>query len=267
MFSIVVYVFAIIGFAMVGGFFAVKWGLTNEPGVIDNQRESFMKAGSDSADLKTVPDWAMGEEWQTFVAAVIKDKKELDKAGSAADITPRLLVAQLAVEQLRLFHTNREIFKKIFEPLKILGNQSQFSWGIMGIKRETAVQIENNLKNENSDFYPGKKYEKLLDFATADKEAERFKRLTDEEDHYWTYLYGALYLKEIAVEWEKAGYDIKNRPEILSTLFNIGFERSKPNGNPSSGGALIEIRGKAYSFGALADDFYRSNELREYFPI
>ena len=136
----------------------------------------------------------------------------------------------------------------------------------MGIKQETAVAIENNLKSTSSPFYIGPSYERLLDFDATDTDSERFARLTDDKSRYYSYLYAGLYLKEIMTQWKVAGYDISNRPDILSTLFNIGFEHSKPNADPEVGGAEIDIGANKYSFGGLAGEFYNSNELTEQFP-
>jgi hypothetical protein len=44
-FQIAVYIFAIIGFVLVAGFFAVRFGLTNTKGIIDIQSEEFRKLG------------------------------------------------------------------------------------------------------------------------------------------------------------------------------------------------------------------------------
>ena len=176
-----------------------------------------------------------------------------------------MIVAPLVVEQLRLFTSEREIFKQIFSPLKILGNQSQFSWGVMGIKQDTAKQIEENLKDKKSVWYLGKEFEHILDFKTDDHDNERFERLTDEHDRYYSYLYGALCIKQIMKQWSNAGFNIDNRPEIIATLYNIGFENSKPKRDPQSGGAKIEINGGQYSFGSLAQEFYNSDELIEEF--
>jgi hypothetical protein len=69
------------------------------------------------------------------------------------------------------------------------------------------------------------------------------------------------------VQWEKAGYPIDDRPEILATLFNVGFPNSKPKPNPMVGGAEILVHEKPYTFGAIAYDFYYSGELYELFPF
>ena len=274
-FTYIVYFFALIGLFLTLGYFAVKFGLTNEKGVIDAQREAFLKRGElvkkqtvkvETSTKISSKTWKDLEEWFVIKEALTKDVEVINRASAMADISPRLLVAQVVVEQLRLFTTNREIFKSFFAPLKVLGNQTQFSWGIVGIKQETAIQVEENLTNPTSPFYLGAQYEHLLDFSTSNHDEERFMRITDEEDRYYAYLYAALHLKELLVQWKNAGYDISNKPEIVSTLFNIGFAHSKPNANPKSGGASIPIEGTEYSFGSLAKAFYDSSELLSTFP-
>jgi hypothetical protein len=41
-FNVIVYVFAAIGLFLVAGYFAIQSGLTNEKGIIDNQRAAFL---------------------------------------------------------------------------------------------------------------------------------------------------------------------------------------------------------------------------------
>lgn len=274
LFRSVIYFFALIGFILTSGFFAIKFGITNEWGTIDEQREAFLKSGymetnvvwaSTTPVQKKLP-WEATEEWQTIEEALRKDEHVIKEAAKQAGVNPRLIVAQVAVEQLRLFTTNRELFKTVFAPLKILGVQSQFSWGVIGIKEETAIQVENYLKDQSSPFYLGKEYEHLLDFKTENHGEERFMRIIDEDNRHYSYLYAGLHLKQLEIQWKNAGHNISNRPEILSTLFNIGFKYSKPNMNPKSGGALITIEGTGYSFGSLAGEFYHSNELVDIFP-
>ncbi len=262
-FFILVYIFAVIGFVLTAGFFAVKFHLTNSGGVIDLQNELFRSGKArPSLDLE----WAKTEEWSTLKAATIKDTAVIKKVSDLTGVNGRLIIAQLTAEQLRLFTSEREVFKQIFAPLKILGSQSQFSWGIMGLKQDTAKQIENNLKDNASPYYLGKEYEHLLDFKTDNPDEERFLRIIDEHDHYYAYLYTALYLKQIMAQWKNAGFDISDRPEILSTLYNIGFAHSKPNASPSVGGAEIDVNGHVYSFGSLAYYFYYSDEMLDAFP-
>lgn len=80
-------------------------------------------------------------------------------------------------------------------------------------------------------------------------------------------MYAAIFLKQMKLQWEKAGFPIADRPEILATLFNVGFPQSVPKSNPRVGGSTIKVNEKEYSFGALAYQFYYSGELHELFPL
>jgi len=265
-FTIFLYGFAIIGFGLVVGFFAVKFGLTNTRGIIDNQNDAFYKNNLPTQNqIETT--WANTEEWKTFKAAIVKDKDTLSKVELKTGVPARMIISVLAVEQLRLFTSEREFYKQAFSPLKILGTQTQFSWGVMGIKPDTAKQIENNLASSTSPYYLGKDFEHTLDFTSAtDTDQERFSRITDEHNRYYAYLYGALYIKEIEQAWKNSGNSIDNKPEIIGTLYNIGFGHSEPKANPQVGGAEIEVGGIKYSFGGLTYNIYRSNELLDLFP-
>lgn len=211
--------------------------------------------------------WQASEEWLALKPAIVKDSQDIIKASEKAGIKPRLMVSMLVVEQLRLFNSEREVFKQVFQPLKILGNQSQFSWGVMGLKEETAKEVEVHLVDRNSPYYLGAEKENLLKFSRGDSASERFERLVDEHEHYYSYLYASLLIKQLTAQWEKAGFAINDRPEIIATLFNLGFSKSTPKANPQVGGAEIEIGGRKYTFGSLAYEFYYSGELAEEFPL
>jgi hypothetical protein len=274
--SVIVYIFAIIGFVLVAGYFAIKFGLTNEKGIIDEQRDAFFGSKpSASAILSTITaepayigPWQQSEEWNTMETAIRKDQAVIQRAADDSGVPARLITANLVAEQLRLFFTEREAYKKWFYPLKILGPQSQFSWGVMGMKEDTAIHVEENLRNPDSPYYPGAQFEHLLDFppGTTDIPEARFTRMTDQHDHYWSYLYAGLYLKEVEAQWAKAGHPISSRVDLLSTLYNIGFAHSSPNANPQVGGAAITLSDGTRSFGALAKEFYDSTLLSDIFP-
>lgn len=276
-FRLAIATFAVIGFVLTGGYFAIKFGLTNTKGIIDDRFIANPKTSTPQPHQATSSDaWQKSEEWQVLKEATIKDKILINQVASLVGISPRLLAAQMIVEQLRLFTSEREVYKQIFAPLKILGNQSQFSWGVVGIKEDTAKKVEANLKDKTSPFYLGPRFENILDYPTSSTtlttsniDAERFNRIANTNsgrDHYYAYLYAALYLKQIETQWQKAGFPIADRPEILSTLYNIGFIHSKPNSAPQAGGAEIEVGGTKYSFGGLAYEFYWSDELVNEFP-
>lgn len=216
---------------------------------------------------KSVFEWMNINEWQDFKIAVAKDKHLIDSAAFMTGVEPRLIVAVLVGEQIRLFNSSREAYKKWIGPLKILSVETTFSLGVTGIKPHTAQTIEKHLKDSNTVFYLGSKYENLLDFKTSNHSQERFDRLTSYKNHYYSYLYAAINIKQLMLQWERTGFDISERPEILATLFNIGFDASVPKETPMVGGSGIDIKGKKYTFGAIAYEFYYSGELYELFPF
>ena len=208
-FSILI-IFALIGAGFIGIYFAVKWGFTNTSGIIDTQRDAFIKSGEESTINSTTTTtsvasmatstqyWQTTPEWAIVKSAVIKDRGVINRAALTAGVSPRLIISELIVEQLRLFFSDGESYKKFFEPLKILGSQTQFSWGVMGTKPETAVIIEAHLKDQSSPFYLGPEYEHLLDFHTTNVEQERFVLMTDQHHHFGSYLYAGLYSRLIS---------------------------------------------------------------------
>lgn len=223
-----------------------------------------------SFSRKSVFEWMNIAEWSDFKIAVVKDKKLIDSAAGLTGVEPRLIVSCLVGEQIRLFNSNREAYKKWIGPLKILSVETQFSYGVTGIKEHTAKTIESYLKQPESEYYLGKQYEVLLDFQAKDSAAinkERMDRLTSYKNHFYSYLYAAVFLKQVKMQWEKAGYPIDHRPEILATLFNVGFPQSKPKKEPRVGGSTIQIKDNSYTFGAIAYQFYYSGELFDQFPI
>ena len=143
----------------------------------------------------------------------------------------------------------------------------QFLHQLYRMKIETAQEIENNLKNTWSPFYLGPNNENIFDYGNTDPDTERLTRLTDDKNHYYSYFYTAIFLKEIMHQWQQAGYDIKYRPEVLATLFNLGFAKSVPKSTPEVGGSTITINDRDYTFGGLAYEFYYSGELSDVFPF
>jgi len=210
--------------------------------------------------------FASSTEWGFFKNGVVKDIDIIKKVEKETGIKSRILVSQLLAEQLRLFYSDRAWFEKMISPAKVLASMTKFSWGVLGIKEDTAAAVETNLKNKNSVFYPGPEYENMLNFNTTGISQERFKRITNYRDHYYGYLYAALFNKEVIAQWQKSGVDISNNPGVLATLYNIGFVHSVPKVDPQMGGAELNISGNRYSFGRLAYEFYYSGELLDEFP-
>lgn len=211
--------------------------------------------------------WMNDSAWPALKAAVIKDTAVIYEAARLTGVEPRLIVGCLIGEQVRLFNSKREMYKRYLGPMKVLSVQSQFSLGVNGIKDFTAMQVERNLINDTSIYYMGKQYEHILDFQTADHQTERFNRLTNYHNHLYSYIYTGCILHQTMLQWKRSGYDITNRPDILFTLFNLGFAASKPGPDPQCGGSHITVHDAVYTFGVICNDFYFSGELAEQFPM
>ena len=290
---VIILLFAFIGMVFTGVFFAMKFGLTNVRGSIE-ERNSFFGTVPKIAELvgnnkgstaTTEPvgngckvdldqnkpcEWNDTVQWQVVKGGLSKDQSVIARVARETGVSSRMIAAAVMPEQMRFFaeNSNREVFKRYFEPLKILASLSQFSLGVSGMKQKTAEDVQRYANDKTSPFYPGDGAGVLLAYAssTTNRDQELFNRLTDEKNHYYSYLYTALYLKEIEAQWKIAGYNVHSRPDVLVTLFNLGFNSSQPKENPQVAGAPITIGGQRYSFGDLGATFYHSEELLAEFP-
>lgn len=273
-FYIGVGIFALIGVVFVGVFVLMQFGLLNVRGSSQDRNQFFFPYTQNTATSPTCSDkaskqcvWSATPEWAVIKAGLTKDKAVIDDVSRKTGVPSRILVAAVVPEQIRFFTSEREVFKRYFEPLKILGSLSQFSLGVSGIKQETAKSIEANVSNTTSPYYPGSGVAELVAYPpNANHDAELYARLTNPTDHYYSYLYTALFIKEIESQWKRAGFDASKNPRILVTLFNIGFNASHPNDHPAVGGAPIETGGETYLYGELGAAFYDSSELLDVFP-
>jgi hypothetical protein len=275
-------VFALIGIATTVVFIGMQYGAFNVRGSIIERNAFFGRVpqiqtansidGTSTIDSNgckpplpsTEPcDWNETVYWDVVKGGLEKDADIINRVAAETGVSARMIVAAVVPEQTRFFTDNRDVFKRYFEPLKLLGTMSKFSLGVSGIKQDTARQIEEFARSTTSPRYPGTDIAALLAYSTSttDTDAELFLRLTDEKDHYYSYLYTAVFLREIIEEWRRAGYNIGERPDILVTLFNLGFQASAPKPNPQMGGAQITTGGASYSFGHLGTLFYQSDEL------
>ncbi|MES2014775.1 MAG: hypothetical protein V4437_03095 [Patescibacteria group bacterium] len=266
----IVGVFAVIGALFTFVFAGMQFGLFNVRGSAA-ERDQFFNHQSmrDTVcdDTRTLCEWNQTPEWATIREGLIKDSSVIADVSEKTGVSKRMIASVVIPEQVRFFTSEREIFKRYFEPLKILGSLSQFSLGVSGIKQETANTIEQNATDSTSPFYPGSKIKELIVYQNGvDHDTELYNRLTDPKNHYYSYLYTALYIKEVETEWKQAGYDIAQAPGVVATLFNIGFQASHPNPKPQVGGSEITTGGKIYAFGELGALFYSSDELTDVFP-
>ncbi len=262
--------FAIIGLIFTGVFVAMRLGLTNVRGTIAERNASFFRdiPNANNANItQQTYAWENSAEWEVLKSVFTRDQDIIKKAAYDARISPRILLGGVIGEQLRFFTSSRESFKSYFEPLKILASLSSFSYGIAGLKPETVARVDENLKDRNSVFYLGPDMENVITYpAGADNEKIRFERITDTKNTYYSYLYVGLFMRQVTAQWHASGYEISNLPGVLSTLYNLGFNRSIPKANAGPGGAVVTVNGQEYSFGELGEQFYYSGELIQEFP-
>ncbi|MDD3303195.1 MAG: hypothetical protein PHN31_06585 [Candidatus Gracilibacteria bacterium] len=176
---------------------------------------------------------------------------------SLDDVTEDELKSTIMIEQLRGTMTNRGFFKQMVKN-NILQSFTDFSLGIGGMKISTALEIEKYLKDSTSEFYLGKKYETILDDVQYNKNLSLQKKLTENINYYHQYLYTGLAIKMIKKQWMDKGYDLNNKFGIIATIYNLGLNKSKPNGYPKIGGAEIFIDGKKWYFGELGEKIWIS---------
>lgn len=293
--KVLIIIFAIIGFLFTSVFVAMQFGLLNVKGSISDRNAFFEKplkkvtadksSGltsshnlDSSTSTKAVDNpcvdskltscpWNKTREWQVVSGGLLKDKDVIYRVSKETGVSPRLLATIVVPEQTRFFTAEREVFKRYFEPLKILGSLTKFSLGISGIKQETAVLIEKYATDTSTPFYPGENFGQLIEYTNVDNHDDQlYARLSDAKDHYYSYLYTAIFIKEIEAQWKNAGYDISNDAGSITTLFNLGFSKSHPNPTPHLGGAQITTGGQVYTYGDLGSLFYNSNELIDIFP-
>ncbi len=269
-FKIIVYVFAVIGLVFTVVFIGMQFGIFNVRGSNAARNASLGVTSAPAQDCidttQTKCNWNETVEWDVLKNAFTKDSTVINQVSGQVGISPMMLVATISPEQIRFFTSNRESFKKYFEPLKILASLSKFSLGVSGIKEDTAKQIEAYANDPTSPFYPGSAMSALLAYpAGADHDTELYNRLTDENNHYYSYLYTAIFIKEIENQWEAAGFDITQKPEVLATLFNLGFDQSVPKADPVSSGSSITLAGNTYIYGELGALIYNSSEFDNVF--
>ena len=270
-FRFFLYLFALIGLIFTLVFFAMQFGLLNVKGAV-SERNSYFNVNK-NMNINTVDTtvatstWVETDEWKLMKEVFTRDQAVINRAAKDAGISPRFIISGVIGEQFRFFTSRRESFKQYFEPMKILASLSKTSYGIAGLKPKTIGLIEGHLKDVNSPFYLGADMEHVVDYPDGtDVPSEQMTRITNAKDPYDSYLYVGLYMRQVIAQWQKAGYDISDRPEVVATLYNLGFPRSIPKADARAGGAVINVGGQDYTFGDLAYEFYYSAELADIFP-
>jgi hypothetical protein len=221
--------------------------------------------------------WAHSQAWKDFCKAVAHDKKAIDSVARMTGVEPRLLVMCLVGEQVRMFNSGREKFKQYVVPFSRLILPTNRGYGVTGILQNTALRIEKTLFDTKSPFYAGDYFQSCInvndsfpELVNDTIESHKYKtiqRLIKGGDHYYSYLYTAFLIRQYQAHWEKSGFTLAYRPEIIGTLFNLGYQKSKPSAHPKVGGSNFQVANRTYTFGGLCYEFYYSGELQNLFPL
>jgi hypothetical protein len=228
-------------------------------------------------DPLSIYEWSNYQVWKDFCKIVRKDRFAIDSVSKLTGVESRLIVMCMVGEQIRMFNSGREKFKKYVLPFNRIMLPTNRGYGVTGILEHTALRIENTIFNKKSEFYAGDYFQNCINVNDSFPElvndtikAHKLKtiqRLIQRGDHYYSYLYTAFLLRQYQAHWERNGFTLENRPEILGSLFNLGYQKSKPKKNPEVGGSTFNVGGKDYTFGGLCFEFYYSGQLQELFPI
>jgi hypothetical protein len=105
--------FALAGFILIGGYTAMRLGITKTSGKIDSQQTAFLPISEVAQSQYTTFPLAHTPEWIAFRLAVAKDKDIILRVAKETGIEQRLLVAILVPEQMRLYHSNLQLFKEV----------------------------------------------------------------------------------------------------------------------------------------------------------
>ena len=183
----------------------------------------------------------------------------------------------LVGEQVRMFNASRERFKQYVYPFNNIILPRNRGYGVTSILEHTALRIERQLIDKNNKFYPGDYFYKCLNTTDAAPslvvdsikahQHKTIQRLIKGGDHFYSYLYTGFLIRQYQAHWQLEGFDLSYRPEIVGTLFNLGFEKSKPKKDPEVGGSSFKVGDNEYTFGGLCYEFYYSGEMMKDFPI
>ncbi len=203
------------------------------------------------------------------------NKDNFIEIGNLLEISPRLIASLCFAEHMRQRDSYRASMRRMVDRIGATQFLSKtklhsFSQWLCSIKPVTAREVEKYLKDKKSPYYLWEKYEHVLDYKEKWYETNKLvkERLIDDK---WNILYAGIIVKMFEQQREKAGFSIAQRPDILTTLYNLGFRLSKPKQNPQAWWADIVlqytkngvVKREQYYYGELAEAFFFSKIFPE----
>ncbi len=177
-----------------------------------------------------VPLLLLKAEYPDSTISKIKVNQELiTQASRIFNIDPNILSSIIYVERTQNYTWEDDALD---EYLAQVGLNS--SIGFCQVKLKTAYWIEVQLNDSLGSHYIGDKYFEILKFSKSPKEI-----ISKLQNDSLNILYAAAYLKIIQTHWQKDGFPIDDRADILGTLYSTGLfyrggEERKPNKNPKA---------------------------------
>ena len=178
------------------------------------------------------------------------ESENITNSASIFKLSPRLLASVIYADRRMNYNLLDHTLDKT---LALQGRDN--SIGTAQIRVSTAIWIEENIHNPDSQYYIGKEFEKFIPKSSF--RIEVIENLSKPDQNL---LYAAAYTSMIIHRWEKSGFSIIDKPEIVATLYNIG--PIKKDGSER----LLHSNPSANEYGYVALDFYRSDLLRDIFP-
>ena len=137
----------------------------------------------------------------------------IENACKLYNIKPNILSSLIFVERQLNYDWSDDALDII---LAKTGHNS--SIGFCQVKLKTAYWIEVQLNDSSSVYWPGKQYTNILSVSQSPKEL-----ITKLQNDSLNIMYAAAYLRIIQSRWDRAGYPIDDRADILGTLYSTGL--------------------------------------------
>lgn len=171
----------------------------------------------------------LAENPDTTLNKINKNINLIRETSERFDINYKTLCAIIYVERTLNYDWED---KALDEILANAGLNS--SIGFCQVKMKTAYWIEKQLNDSTNIFYCGKKYENILKISKSPEEI-----ILKLKNDSLNILYAAAYIKIMENRWQKAGFPINKKPEIIGTLYSTGLfylngTERKPNRNPKA---------------------------------
>jgi len=173
--------------------------------------------------------FAFSEDSDSTIIVIEKNDKYFTKSANIFDLNSIHLKSIVYVERTLNYDWSDKTFDVFFAQS---GRNS--SIGFCQVKLKTAYWIEKQLNDSTSNFYPGVKYYNKL--ILSNNPQEIINKLNNDSLNI---LYAGAYIRIIQSLWEKSGFPINDRMDILATLYSTGLFQSdgslrKPHKNPKS---------------------------------